>query len=118
MQQATYQRLHVRDARDAHVVFEAVRQGFLMPITKRLNEAERTMLIRPGAIFVWFESEDENGLKRWTGQTIFINYLRYVLSHISRWTRLESKSHARGNSFWLFISNVLTLLYLALPFLR
>ena len=67
MQQATYQGLHVRDAHDAHVVFEAVRQGFLMPVTNRLNETERAMLIRPGAIFVWFESEDENGLKRWTG---------------------------------------------------
>ena len=72
MQQATYKRLHVRDAHDAHVVFEAVRQGFLMPVIKRLNETERTMLIRPGAIFVWFESEDENGLKRWTGQTVLI----------------------------------------------
>lgn len=72
MQQATYKRLHVRDAHDAHVVFEAVRQGFLMPVIKRLNETERAMLIRPGAIFVWFESEDENGLKRWTGQTVLI----------------------------------------------
>lgn len=72
MQQATYQGLHVRDAHDAHVVFEAVRQGFLMPVIKRLNDTERAMLIRPGAIFVWFESEDENGLKRWTGKTILI----------------------------------------------
>ncbi|PPQ68150.1 hypothetical protein CVT25_014076 [Psilocybe cyanescens] len=66
MQQATHQRLHVRDAHDAHVVFEAVRQGFLAPVTRRLNEMERGMLIRPGAIFVWFESDDDNGLKRWT----------------------------------------------------
>jgi hypothetical protein len=98
MQQATYQRLHVRDAHDAHVVFEAVRQGFLMPVIKRLNETERSMLIRPGAIFVWFESDDDNGLKRWTGQTILISYT-IDLSHISRWTRLESESHARGNPF-------------------
>ncbi|KAF8163537.1 Gti1/Pac2 family-domain-containing protein [Crassisporium funariophilum] len=66
MQQATHQRLHLRDAHDAHVLFEAVRQGFLRPIVRRLNEMERAVLIRPGAIFVWFESEDENGLKRWT----------------------------------------------------
>ena len=98
MQQATYQRLHVRDAHDAHVIFEAVRQGFLMPIIRRLNETERAMLIRPGAIFVWFESEDENGLKRWTGQTIVIK-LSIVPNSISRWTRLGSKSHARGNPF-------------------
>jgi hypothetical protein len=101
MQQATYQRLHVRDAHDAHVVFEAVRQGFLMPVIKRLNETERAMLIRPGAVFVWFESEDESGLKRWTGQSILIIKLSmiYDLSHILRWTHLESKSYARGNPF-------------------
>jgi len=75
MQQATHQRLHVRDAHDAHVLFEAVRQGFLMPITRRLNEMERSMLIRPGAIFVWFESEDDNGLKRWTGQHRVLPFL-------------------------------------------
>lgn len=72
MQQATYQRLHVRDAHDAHVIFEAVRQGFLVSIARRLNESERATLVRPGAVFVWFESEDENGLKRWTGQTTLI----------------------------------------------
>lgn len=100
MQQATYQRLHVRDAHDAHVVFEAVRQGFLMPVSKRLNETERAMLIRPGAIFVWFESDDENGLKRWTGQTILIIFIYNMTYPIFfRWTHLESKPHARGNPF-------------------
>lgn len=68
MQQATHQRLHVRDAHDAHVVFEAVRQGFLRPVSRRLNEMERAMQIRSGAIFVWFECEDDAGLKRWTGR--------------------------------------------------
>ena len=67
MQQATHQRLHVRDAHDAHVVFEAVRQGFLKPVTRRLNEMERAMHVRSGAIFVWVECEDDAGLKRWTG---------------------------------------------------
>ncbi|KAH9483889.1 cAMP-independent regulatory protein pac2 [Psilocybe cubensis] len=66
MQQATHQRLHVRDAHDAHIVFEAVRQGFLPPVTRRLNDMERGMLIRSGAIFVWFERDDDSGLKRWT----------------------------------------------------
>jgi len=49
MQRPTHNRLHVRDARDAHTVFEAVRQG-----------------ITSGAIFVWEESDDDLGLKRWT----------------------------------------------------
>lgn len=64
MQQATHPRLHIRDAHDAHIEFEAVRQGFLVPITRHLNEMERGTLVRLGAIFVWVESEDENSLKR------------------------------------------------------
>lgn len=67
-QQATHPRLHIRDARDAHTVFEAVRQGFLRPITRRLNDHERSTLVRSGAVFVWEEAEDETGLKRWTGK--------------------------------------------------
>lgn len=66
MQKPTHSRLHVRDARDAHTVFEAVRQGFLKPVERRLNEVERSMYIRSGSIFVWEESEDDLGLKRWT----------------------------------------------------
>ncbi|KAF8891223.1 Gti1/Pac2 family-domain-containing protein [Infundibulicybe gibba] len=66
MQQATHPRLHVRDAHDAHIVFEAVRQGFLRPVVRRLNEMERATQVRSGAIFVWVECEDDAGLKRWT----------------------------------------------------
>jgi hypothetical protein len=66
MQRPTHNRLHVRDARDAHTVFEAVRQGLLQPVTRRLNEVERSMYINSGAIFVWEESDDDLGLKRWT----------------------------------------------------
>lgn len=67
MQQATHPRLHVRDAHDAHVVFEAVRQGFLRPIIRRLNDMERNTIVRSGAVFVWVECDDDAGLKRWTG---------------------------------------------------
>jgi hypothetical protein len=66
MQRPTHNRLHVRDARDAHIVFEAVRHGLLQPVTRRLNEVERSMYITSGAIFVWEESDDDLGLKRWT----------------------------------------------------
>jgi hypothetical protein len=66
MQRPTHGRLHVRDARDAHTVFEAVRQGMLRPVTRRLNEVERSMYIVSGAVFVWEESDDDLGLKRWT----------------------------------------------------
>ncbi|KAK7467350.1 hypothetical protein VKT23_004407 [Stygiomarasmius scandens] len=66
MQQATHSRLHVRDAHDAHTVFEAVRLGHLRPVTRRLNDLERSMFVRSGSVFVWEECDDESGLKRWT----------------------------------------------------
>ncbi|KAJ7444830.1 Gti1/Pac2 family-domain-containing protein [Mycena latifolia] len=72
MQHPTHPRLHVRNAHDAHVVFEATRQGlstslgFLLPITRRLDESERSTLIQSGAVFVWEESDHAPGLKRWT----------------------------------------------------
>lgn len=66
VQRPTHPRLHVRDARDAHIVFEAVRQGRLKPVLRRLNELERSTFIVSGSLFVWEESDDEMGLKRWT----------------------------------------------------
>ncbi|TBU35486.1 Gti1/Pac2 family-domain-containing protein [Dichomitus squalens] len=66
VQRPTHPRLHVRDARDAHIVFEAVRQGRLKPVMRRLNELERSTYIASGSLFVWEESDDEMGLKRWT----------------------------------------------------
>ncbi|KAF8156114.1 hypothetical protein B0H34DRAFT_716235 [Crassisporium funariophilum] len=62
MRRATHEALRLRDAHDAHVLFEAVRQGFLRPIARRLTQMEERLLIRPGAIFVWFENKD---LKSW-----------------------------------------------------
>ncbi len=72
-------------------VFEAVRRGFLKPVTRRLNEIERAMFIQSGAIFVWEESEDELGLKRWTDGRVWsqsrmreVRFLRDVLgSYVS-----------------------------------
>ncbi|KAH9950268.1 Gti1/Pac2 family-domain-containing protein [Amylocystis lapponica] len=66
LQHPTHPRLHVRDARDAHIVFEAVRRGLLKPVVRRLNELERSMYITSGAIFIWEESDEDIGLKRWT----------------------------------------------------
>ena len=66
VQRPTHPRLHVRDARDAHIVFEAVRLGHLKPVMRRLNELERSTYIASGSLFVWEESDDEMGLKRWT----------------------------------------------------
>ncbi|KZP21200.1 hypothetical protein FIBSPDRAFT_891358 [Athelia psychrophila] len=71
MQRPTHPRLHIRDARDAHIVLEAVRRGLLPPIKRRLNEHERGLNIRSGAVFVWEESNDETGLRRWTDSRLW-----------------------------------------------
>ncbi|KAL4078089.1 Gti1/Pac2 family-domain-containing protein [Scleroderma citrinum] len=61
----THPALHVRDAKDAHVVLEAVRLNMLPLIKRRLNACEREQL-KSGNVFVWEEAENEGGLLRWT----------------------------------------------------
>ncbi|KAG8873803.1 hypothetical protein FRC20_007457 [Serendipita sp. 405] len=65
-QRPTHQRLHVRDVRDALIILEAVRLGILKSVSRRLNDVERSMYVRSGSVFVWEESEDDAGIKRWT----------------------------------------------------
>ena len=65
VQTPTHPRVHVRDARDAHIIFEAVRQGRLKPVLRRLNEMERTRHITSGSLFVWEESDDKMELRWW-----------------------------------------------------
>ena len=55
----------LRDARDALVVFEAVRIGVLPLIKRRLTSDERDQL-SSGNVFVWEEAEHKGGLERWT----------------------------------------------------
>ncbi len=94
-QQATHPRLHLRDARDAHIVFEAVRQGFLRPVTRRLNESERLNYVRSGAVFVWEERDDDSGLKRWTGMYNMDLLLAFHLIYpIRRWSPLGPIAYA------------------------
>jgi hypothetical protein len=45
---------------------EAVRIGALPLVTRRLTDQERSYWIRSGSIFVWKESDDDTGIKRWT----------------------------------------------------
>jgi len=42
----------------------AARQGVIPRITRRLNDAERKTMIKPGAVFVF--GVEESGIKRWT----------------------------------------------------
>lgn len=63
---ATIPALHLRDARDAHVIFEAVRLNILPLLTRRLTSTEREQL-KSGNVFVWEEAEHkQGGLERWT----------------------------------------------------
>ena len=50
----------LRDARDAHIVFEAVRLNILPLITRRLTTVEREQLVS-GNVFVWEEAEHKQG---------------------------------------------------------
>lgn len=61
----THPTLHVRDAKDAHVVLEAVRLNMLPLIKRRLTASEREQL-SSGNVFVWEEAENDGGLLRWT----------------------------------------------------
>lgn len=55
----------LRDAADAHIVFEAVRLQLLPLIKRRLTSEERDQLTS-GNVFVWEEAEHKGGLERWT----------------------------------------------------
>ena len=65
----------IRNANDAHRIFEAVRLGILPLITRRLTPTERDLL-RSGQVFVWEEGSSSGGgaedgtpsagLERWT----------------------------------------------------
>ncbi|KAF8151850.1 Gti1/Pac2 family-domain-containing protein [Mycena galopus ATCC 62051] len=61
----THPALVIRDSTDAHRVLEAVRLNILPLIKRRLVPYERAQL-QSGNVFVWEESEYEDGLVRWT----------------------------------------------------
>ncbi|KAJ6527901.1 Gti1/Pac2 family-domain-containing protein [Mycena vulgaris] len=61
----THAALHIRDTTDAHLVFEAVRLNILPLVKRRLPPSARAQL-QSGNVFVWEESDSEDGLVRWT----------------------------------------------------
>ncbi|KAG9038945.1 hypothetical protein FRB95_013623 [Tulasnella sp. JGI-2019a] len=65
-QRPTHPRIHIQTAEEAHRLFECVRTGVFRPVIRRLNDAERAMYIRSGSVFVWEETEEAIGLRRWT----------------------------------------------------
>jgi hypothetical protein len=82
----------IRNANDAHRIFEAVRLGLLPLVTRRLTPTERDLL-RSGQVFVWEEGSSSGGgaedgtpsagLERWTdGRRWYVRTIR-VYSPIS-----------------------------------
>ncbi|KAG6377919.1 Gti1/Pac2 family-domain-containing protein [Boletus reticuloceps] len=61
----THPALYLRDAKDAHIVLQAVRLNMLPLIRRRLTANEREQLVS-GNVFVWEEAENDGGLLRWT----------------------------------------------------
>ncbi|KAG7733974.1 hypothetical protein KL948_001176 [Ogataea haglerorum] len=49
---------------DAILLLEAARQSIIPKMNRRLSDYERMILIKPGAVFIWNESE--SNMKRWT----------------------------------------------------
>ncbi|QRW26464.1 cAMP-independent regulatory protein pac2 [Rhizoctonia solani] len=80
---ATHQRLHIRSARDAHTVFEAVRLGMLPMVTQRLSVVD-CELLQPGQVYCWEQENGESGIERWTdgrrwgGSRARENFLFYI----------------------------------------
>ncbi|KAG8953754.1 hypothetical protein FRC00_006174 [Tulasnella sp. 408] len=60
---ATHSHLRLRDSHDAHILFQAVRQGHLPFIRKRLTRPEQQAL-HAGQVFVW--ADREGSFERWT----------------------------------------------------
>ncbi|CAE6421367.1 unnamed protein product [Rhizoctonia solani] len=62
---ATHQRLHIRSAHDAQMVFEAVRLGLLPMVAQRLSIVDCDLL-QPGQVYCWEQENGESGIERWT----------------------------------------------------
>lgn len=75
----------IRDARDAHIILEAVRLNILPLITRRLSSTEREQLCS-GNVFVWEEAEFKGGLERWTdGRRWYVS----LEGRSNQWTELH-----------------------------
>ena len=56
----------VENAEDAIILIEACRIGILPSVGRRLNQRERELEVRSGAIFVWREGTNAEDVARWT----------------------------------------------------
>ncbi|QRW02069.1 cAMP-independent regulatory protein pac2 [Ceratobasidium sp. AG-Ba] len=59
----THTHLRLTTASDCLVLMEGVRRGLFRLVTRRLTDAERSLYIKPGSVFVWQEGDN---CSRWT----------------------------------------------------
>ncbi|KAL5637045.1 hypothetical protein ACGC1H_000871 [Rhizoctonia solani] len=59
----THTNLRLTTASDCLVLMEGVRRGLFRLVTRRLTDAERSLYIKPGCVFVWQEGKN---CSRWT----------------------------------------------------
>lgn len=92
----------IRDARDAHIILEAVRLNILPLITRRLSSTEREQL-GSGNVFVWEEAEFKGGLERWTDGRRWKVTLAHGRGSAVRLTfSIYSRSQSRMRGDYLF----------------
>jgi hypothetical protein len=93
----------IRDARDAHIILEAVRLNILPLITRRLSSTEREQL-SSGNVFVWEEAEFKGGLERWTDGRRWQVTLLAVAFCAVQWLSFHpnSRSQSRMRGDYLF----------------
>lgn len=93
--------LDVRDAKDAHIILEAVRLNILPLIRRRLTASEREQLVS-GNIFVWEEAENDGGLLRWTDGRRWSVYFHKTCELIGFLCGVVTRSQSRMRGECLF----------------
>ncbi|KXN85943.1 cAMP-independent regulatory protein pac2 [Leucoagaricus sp. SymC.cos] len=90
----THPALHIRDAHDAHVVLDAVRQNILPLIKRRLLASERDQL-QSGHVYVWEEAQDDGGLLRWTDGRRWLSQSRMRGDYLFYEEKIETTQEER-----------------------
>ncbi|KAI8966935.1 Gti1/Pac2 family-domain-containing protein [Mycotypha africana] len=80
---------YIETTRDSLLLFEACKRGLLPRITRRLQDSERILMIKSGAIFCF--DEKESGIKRWTDGLVWSP--SRIMGNFLVYRELESKKH-------------------------
>ncbi|KAJ7850735.1 Gti1/Pac2 family-domain-containing protein [Mycena leptocephala] len=83
---------------DALRIIEAARQGVILRITRRLNDAERRTMIKSGAVFVF--SVEESGIKRWTDGLLWSR--SRIVGNFLVYREINERTKSRGSNQKLY----------------